>query len=117
MTRSIPGAGMGGSPFARGWIHRIQRTRAPSTRPQRTHTHGEASMVAQDPPILDPRHWLPEILLYTNAHREVWAVKRENVTWTDLVQAYQTQGIGKHPDSRWVGTRRVALRYVSSSAG
>src|SRR5262245_53092214 len=72
-------------------------------------------MVAQDPPILDPRHWLPEILLYTNAHREVWAVKRENVTWPDLVQAYQTQGIGKHPDSSWVGTRRVALRYVSSS--
>jgi len=52
-------------------------------------------MVAQDPPILDPRHWLPEILLYTNAHREVWAVQHENVTWPDLVQAYQTHDKGR----------------------
>ena len=44
---------------------------------------------------INPGQWLPEGLFYTNAKRELWAVRRDKVTWEDLVQAWNGARVGR----------------------
>ena len=46
------------------------------------------------PNTIDPSQWLPVVLLYTDANRELWAVRRDKVTWADLMQARESHRIG-----------------------
>jgi hypothetical protein len=60
------------------------------------------------PHTIDPGHWLPEVLLYTDAQQELWAVRRDKVTWSDLVRASEYHRIGR--DRAW--KRRQSPAYT-----